>query len=41
MSVNNDSWISIDSSRVQIVASLTDGFRGVIYINNIFKVKAT
>jgi hypothetical protein len=42
MSENDASRIIIDSSRVmlQIVASLTDDFRGVIYNPNMFIVQA-
>jgi hypothetical protein len=43
MTVNDASKIVIDNSRVmlQIVASLTDDSRGVIYNCNMFKVQAT
>ncbi len=43
MSVNDTSRMIIDSSRVvvQIVASLTDDSRGVIYDRNMFIVQAT
>ncbi len=43
MSVNNTSGIIIDNSRVmlQIVASLTDDSRGVIYNGMIFIMQAT
>ncbi len=43
MSVNDASRIVIDYSRVtlQIVASLTDDFRGIKYNHNLFLVKAT
>jgi hypothetical protein len=43
MSVNDASRIIIDDSRVmpQIVASLTDDSRGIIYDSNIFIVWAT
>jgi hypothetical protein len=43
MSVNDTSMIIIDNSRVvlQIVASLTDDSRGVIYYCNVFIVQAT
>jgi hypothetical protein len=43
MSVNDTSWIIIDDSRVrlQIVASLTDDYRGVIYNGNVFIVQAS
>ena len=43
MSVNNASRIVIDESRVtlQIVASLTDNSRGIIYKSNMFLVQAT
>jgi hypothetical protein len=43
MSVNDTSRIIIDDSRVmlQIVASLTDDSRGVIYNHNMFLVLAT
>ncbi len=43
MSVNDASNIVIDDSRVtlQIVASLTDNSRGVIYYCNVFIVQAT
>ncbi len=39
MSVNNDSMIVIDNSRVtlQIVASLTDNSKGIIYNYNMFR----
>ncbi len=42
MSVNDTSMIVIDNSRVmlQIVASLTEGSRGVIYDRNVFILKA-
>ena len=41
--INDASKIVIDNSRVmlQIVASLTDGFRGIIYDRIMFKVQAT
>jgi hypothetical protein len=43
MSINNASRIAIDYSRVmlQIVVSLTDNSRGVIYDSNMFIVQAT
>jgi hypothetical protein len=43
MSVNDASRVIIDNSRVmfQIVASLTDGSRGIIYNCNMFIVQAT
>jgi hypothetical protein len=43
MSVNDASRITIDNSRVklQIVASLTDNSRGVIYDCNMFIEQAT
>ncbi len=43
MSVNDDSRIVIVNSRasLQNVASLTDGFRAIIYDRNMFKVQAT
>ncbi len=43
MSVNDASKILIDDFRVtfQIVVSLTDDSRGIIYNCNIFKVQAT
>ncbi len=43
MSVNNDSRIVIEKSRVmlQIVVSLTDDSRGIIYSRNMFIVQAT
>ncbi len=43
MSVNDATGMVIEDSRVmlQIVASLTDDFRGVIYIHNMFIVQAT
>jgi hypothetical protein len=43
MSVNDASGIVIDNSRVmlQIVASLTDNFIGIIYNHNMFIVQAT
>ncbi len=43
MSKNDASRIIIDDSRamLQIVASLNDNFRGVIYNRNIFIVQAT
>ncbi len=43
MSVNDASKIAIDNSRVmtQIVASLTNNSRGVIYNRNMFIVQAT
>jgi hypothetical protein len=42
MSVNDASRIVIDNSRVtlQIVASLTDNSRGIIYDRNLFIVQA-
>ncbi len=43
MSVNDASWIANDDSRVmlQIVASLTDDSRGIVYDRYLFIVKAT
>jgi hypothetical protein len=43
MSVNDASMIVINSSRVmlQIVASLNDDIRGIIYYRNMFTVQAT
>ena len=43
MSVNDASWIVIDDSRVmlQIVASLTDDSRGMIYERKMFIVQVT
>jgi len=43
MSVNDTSKIIIDDSRamLQIVASLTDDSRGIIYTRNMFIVQAT
>ncbi len=43
MSVNDTSRIIIDDSRamLQIVASLTDDSRGIIYTRNVFIVQAT
>jgi hypothetical protein len=43
MSVNDASRIVIDDSRVmlQIVASLTDNSRGIIYDHNMLTVQAT
>ncbi len=42
MSVNDASRIVIDDSRVrfQIVASLTDDSKGIIYNRNMFRVQA-
>jgi hypothetical protein len=43
MSVNDAPRIVIDDSwvKVQIVASLTDNSRGIIYNHNMFMVQAT
>ncbi len=43
MSVNNACMIVIGNSRVmlQIVVSLTDDFRGIIYDRDMFMVQAT
>ena len=43
MSVNDANRIVIDNSRVniQVVASLIEGYRGIIYEHNVFIVQTT